>query len=134
VDVEPPRAEAPPAARATGPFETYRRILKRVHEGLTAAHPAAGARLDSYFERLPPRQRALFDGVRLGADGELDVARVLANVNASGTWTGAAARARALEALEDLLAFALFEVKNCLPRPEADALLREVGRMQVGKA
>lgn len=134
VEVEPPLAEPPASVRATGPFEAYRRIIRRVHQALSAAHPTACARLDSYFDRLPAKQRAIFDGVRLGTDGELDVARVLANVTATGTWTGAAARARALEALEDLLAFALFEVKNCLPRPEADALLREVGRMQTGRA
>lgn len=134
VDVQPPSAEAPTSVRATGPFEAYRRILRRVHQVLAAAHPSACARLDSYFDRLPPKQRAIFDGVRLGADGELDVARVLANVTATGAFPGAAARARALEALEDLLAFALFEAKNCLPRPEADALLREVARMQAGKA
>ncbi len=76
----------------------------------------------------------MFEGVRVGAEGELDVTRVLDNVSALGAYRGAAARARSLEALEDLLAFALFEVKNCLSKPEADALLREVGRMQVGKA
>ena len=64
----------------------------------------------------------------------MDVARILVNVNATGAYKGAAARARSLEALEELLAFALFEAKNRLPRAEADRLLREVGRMQVGKA
>jgi hypothetical protein len=134
VEVEPTRAAPPPLVRATGPFEAYRRMLRRVHGALAAAHPAADARLDSYFERLPAKQRAIFDGVRFGPDGELDVQRVLANVTATGAFPGAASRARALEALEDLFAFALFEVKNCLPQPEADALLREVGRMRVGKA
>ena len=56
------------------------------------------------------------------------------NVNASGAYQGAAARARSLEALEELLAFALFEAKNRLPMPDAERLLREVGKMQVGKA
>jgi hypothetical protein len=72
--------------------------------------------------------------VRFGGGDELEVERVLANVDASGAYRGAAARARALEALEELLRFALFEAKNRLPRADADALLREVGRMQVGKA
>ncbi|ABC83710.1 DUF4388 domain-containing protein [Anaeromyxobacter dehalogenans] len=132
--VEAPRPTPPPGVRTSGPFEIYRRIFVRVHQALAAAQPDASARLNSYFERLPPKQRALFEGVHLAGDGSVDVMLVLANVLAAGAWTGAAARARALEALEDLLAFALFEVKNCLPRPEADALLREVGRMQVGKA
>jgi hypothetical protein len=135
----PPPAPAPePEERQTirlgGPFEIYRRILVRVHEALAAGPEGAAARLNSYFERLPARNRAVFDGVRFGPEGDLPVARVLENVTASGAYKGAAARARALEALEDLLAFALFEVKNCLGRAEADVVLREVGRMQVGKA
>lgn len=120
--------------RPTGVLETYRRIFRRVHAALSARHPGAGARLDSYFDRLPEKQRPIFEGVRFDAQGGLDAARVVENVAAQGTWKGAAARARALEALEDLLAFALFEVKNLLDRAEAEALLREVGRMQVGKA
>lgn len=131
-EVEPPLPE--PAALRAGPFETYRRILRRVHGALAAAIPDARARLNSYFDRLPPRIRPMFDGVRVDEAGDMDVSRVLANVTAAGEYRGAAARARSLEALEDLLAFALFEVKNCLPAAEADALLREVGRMQVGKA
>lgn len=129
--------EAPARAdrtRASGPFETYRRILKRVFAGLAAAQPDARARLNGYFDRLPAKQRPIFEGVRVEGDGEVDVAQVLVNVSSSGGYQGAAAKARSLEALEDLLAFALFEVKNCLPKPDADALLREVGRMQAGKA
>ncbi len=132
IEVEAPVPSDRP--RSGGPFETYRRILKRVYAGLAAAQPDARERLNSYFDRLPAKQRPIFDGVRLEADGEIDVAQVLVNVSATGAFRGAAAKARSLEALEDLLAFALFEVKNCLPKAEADALLREVGRMQVGKA
>ena len=55
---------------------------------------------------------------------------VVVNVTATGTYKGAAAKARSLEALEDLLAFALFEVKNCLPPAEAARVLERVARMQ----
>jgi hypothetical protein len=130
----PPEREEAPTLRLTGPFETYRRIFARVHESIAAVHLDASKRLNSYFERLPARNRAVFDGVRFAQDGDIDVSRVLENVVARGDHKGAASRARALEALEDLLAFALFEVKNCLPRADADLILREVGRMQVGKA
>lgn len=134
-DPEPPPApEGSPTVRLGGPFEIYRRIFARVHEAIGAAGLDASARLDSYFERLPARNRAVFDGVRFAAEGDVEVSRVLDNVVALGQYKGAAARARALEALEDLLAFALFEVKNCLERGKADAILREVGRMQMGKA
>jgi hypothetical protein len=133
----PPAPGASPRARvpsAKGPFETYRRIFRRVYSAVAAVEPDAAKGMNSYFERLPAKRRAVFEGIRIGEDGEMDVAQVLVNVTASGAYTGAAARARSLEALEELLAFALFEAKNRLPRPEAERLLREVGKMQVGKA
>jgi hypothetical protein len=135
--VPPPAPGAAPrerVPRSAGPFETYRRIFKRVHGALAAAEDDAAARLNTWFDRLPEKRRAIFGQVRIDDDGGLDVAAILANVSASGAYRGAAARARALEALEELLAFALFEAKNRLPKPDAERLLREVGRMQVGKA
>jgi hypothetical protein len=126
-----PRVKLP---RSAGPFETYRRIFKRVAAALAAVEPQAAARLNSWFDRLPEGRRSVFDGVRLGDDGDIDVAQVLVNVESAGAYRGAAARARSLEALEEFLAFALFEAKNRLPRADAEKLLREVGRMQVGKA
>jgi uncharacterized protein DUF4388 len=121
-------------SRAGGPFETYRRIFRRVFAALVEAEPDALGRLNGYFDRLADKVRPIFEGVRFDAEGEVDVAQVLVNVTGTGTYKGAAAKARSLEALEDLLAFALFEVKNRLPREQADLVLREVGRMQVGKA
>jgi hypothetical protein len=140
IEIEEPALTPPPgsppreAPRASGPFETYRRIFKHVYAALAAVESDAAARLDGYLERLPPTKRAIFEGVAVGEGGDLDVARVLANVTATGAYRGAAARARALEALEELLAFALFDAKNRLPKPAAERLLREVGKMQVGKA
>jgi hypothetical protein len=134
VEPLPPTSGPIIAPRHAGPFELYRRIFRRVHAALAQARPGAERRLDSYFDHLPELRRFVFQGVRFDDAGDLDVARVLANVAASGAYRGAAARARALEGLEDLLTFALFEVKNVLPRPEAEQLLREVGKMQVGKA
>jgi hypothetical protein len=139
IEVEAPASAArahggAPAPRASGPFETYRRIFKHVFAALAAVERDAAQRLNGYFERLPEKRRPVFDGVRIAEDGEMDVAQILVNVNASGAYEGAAARARSLEALEEFLAFALFEAKNRLARADADRLLREVGRMQVGKA
>lgn len=128
---ERPRARVP---REAGPFEIYRRIFRRVHAALAAVEPDAAGRLNTWFDRLPEKRRAIFENVRVTADGEIDVAAILMNVTATGAYQGAAARARSLEALEELLAFALFEAKNRLPKPDAERLLREVGRMQVGKA
>jgi hypothetical protein len=141
VEIEAPALTPAPGAtprekvpRAAGPFETYRRIFKRVHAALAELEPDAAARLNTWFDRLPENRRAIFQEVRMADDGEIDVAAILMNVNASGSYKGAAARARSLEALEEFLAFALFEAKNRLPRAEAERLLREVGKMQVGKA
>jgi len=143
IEIEAPAPTPPPVPgaarrervpRAAGPFETYRRIFKHVHAALAAAEPDAARRLNTWFERLPEKRRTIFESVRLGDDGEIDVAAVLMNVSASGAFQGAAARARSLEALEEFLAFALFEAKNRLPKADAERLLRAVGRMQVGKA
>jgi hypothetical protein len=130
----PPPAGRKVVPRASGPFETYRRIFKRVYGALASVERDAAARLNGYFDRLPEKKRPVFEGVRIDEDGEMDVAQILVNVNSSGAYKGAAARARALEALEEFLAFALFEAKNRLPRADAERLLREVGKMQVGKA
>jgi hypothetical protein len=123
-----------PITRNLGAFDLYRRIFRRVHGALEEFRPGAQKRLNSYFDRMPEKQRPIFEGVRFDAGGGIDVARVLENVKGLGTYKGAAAKARSLEALEDLLAFSLFEVKNLLAPHDAEALLREVGRMQVGKA
>ncbi len=128
----PPGRRAVP--RASGPFETYRRIFKRVYAAVASVEQDAAVRLNGYFDRLPDKKRPVFEGVRIDEDGEMDVAQILVNVQSGGAYKGAAARARALEALEEFLAFALFEAKNRLPRAEAERLLREVGKMQVGKA
>ncbi len=137
IEVEAPQAPRPgrrTVPRASGPFETYRRIFKRVYDALASVERDAAVRLNGYFDRLPDKKRPIFEGVHIDEDGEMDVAQILVNVSASGAYKGAAARARALEALEEFLAFALFEAKNRLPRADAERLLREVGKMQVGKA
>jgi hypothetical protein len=124
---------APSRDRPSGPFDIYRRIFQYLFGELKKERLDARSRLNSYFDKLPDAQRPLFEGVRVEDDGEVDVAQVLLNVSQSGQHKGAAARARALEALEAFLAFALFEVKNCLSKAQAEVVLRKVGRMQVGK-
>lgn len=126
-------AAAPARDRPSGPFEIYRRIFQYLFGELRQERPDARERLNSYFDKLPDSQQPLFQGVRLDDQGEVDVAQVLLNVSQGRQHKGAAARARALEALEAFLAFALFEVKNCLPKAKAESVLRKVGRMQVGK-
>ena len=124
---------APARDRPSGPFDIYRRIFQYLFGELRQERLDARTRLNSYFDKLPEARLALFQGVRLDDEGGVDVAQVLLNVSQAGQYKGAAARARALEALEAFLAFALFEVKNCLPTARAEVVLRKVGRMQVGK-
>jgi len=125
----PPRPTA--AEPSSRPFEAYRKLFRAVFAAAARASSEAGRQLDSWFERVPPSRRALFEGVTFGPQGDVDVERVLENARATGL-TGAAARAKALEALEALLTFALFEARNRLSRDEAEALRREVGRLQMG--
>ena len=127
-----PAAAQGPAVPAGGPFETYARIIRHVFEELSRVQPDAGRRLESFFERLPPGRRSVFDGVRIGAEGDIDVDQLLLNVGEGSGRPGPAARARALDALESYLSFALFEVKNCLAPTEASRVLADVGRMQAG--
>ena len=51
IEIDP--SEPEPAARARGPFETYRRIFRRVHGALAATIPDAAARLNGYLDQLP---------------------------------------------------------------------------------
>lgn len=132
IEIEAPVPE-PKAPKASGPFETYRRIFQHVYSMLSKYQPDCLGRLNGYFDRLPAKQRSLFEGARLDADGEMDVSAILMNASAGGA-KAAIAKARSLEALEAFLAFMLFEVKNRMPKAAADKLLREVGKMQVGKA
>ncbi len=129
---EAPAATPVPPVPSGGPFEAYARIIRHVYEELSRVQADAGSRLESFFARLPPERRAVFDGVRIDADGRIDVAQLLLNVGEGAPRPGPAARARALDALESFLTFALFEVGNCLPPVEADRVIAEVGRMQAG--
>jgi hypothetical protein len=136
VPAAPQPAEAEPqpvqAVPAGGPFESYARIVRHLFEELSRVQPDAGRRLESFFERLPPGRRAVFEGVRIGADGNIDVDQLLLNAGRGAARPGPVARAQALDALESFVSFALFEVKNCLAPTEAARVLAEVGRMQGG--
>jgi len=129
---EPPQGAPAPPPEPGGPFDAYRRLFRAIYAPLRLVETDARERLDTGIDRLPAAQRPFFQGIRFGEGGELDVGRVLSNAAAAG-YAGAAARAKALESLEALLTFALFEARNRLPAAEAEALRREVGRIQMGE-
>jgi hypothetical protein len=128
-ETEPAPVQAVPAG---GPFESYARIVRHLFEELSRVQPDAGRRLESFFDRLPPGRRTVFEGVRIGADGNIDVDQLLLNAGRGAARPGPVARAQALDALESFVSFALFEVKNCLAPAEAARVLEDVGRMQGG--
>ena len=94
-----PRAARPAAAPvppipAGGPFEAYARIIRHVYEELSRVQVDAGRRLESFFERLPPERRAVFEGVRIDTDGHIDVDQLVLNVG-EGVAAAGPGRARA---------------------------------------
>lgn len=111
-------------------FEAYRRALQHVVARLREHDPRVVQGLSSFFT-LPPRGIArIVAGLSLAEDGTIDVDKLLANAREIH---GDAGRSRALEALESLLAFGLFEAKNVLAAAAADRLVKEVGRIQMGR-
>ena len=90
---------------------------------------AAQDGLNSFFLGLPEPYAALFEGLTLSEDGDLPVNEILARAEASAPPSHG--RDLALEALENLLSFALFEARNALPGEAAEQLLREVGLLQM---
>jgi len=111
--------------RDAAPLDVYRQAFKVIFFRMRQVTPHATERLNSRFGRIGAADRALFEGVRFDGEGNLDTGRVLVNVLAGGH-EGPIARARALAALDGLLAFALFEARNVLPRADSDALWRDV--------
>ncbi len=128
----PPATGSASAVGLSGAFDAYRRLFRAVHDAAARASSEVGRQLENWFERAPPSLREPFAGVDFGRDGSVDMDRVFANAKSKAP-EGPAARARALERLEALLAFALFEACNRLSRDEAEALRREVRRIQLGE-
>jgi hypothetical protein len=128
IDSAPP-ASVEPARIRHGPLETYRRIFQHIHRALREQTGVAQEALNSFFLELPAAYAPLFEGISFGEDGNLPVEQTLARAEA--LHAGPLARARAMEALEALLAFALFEARNVLAGEAADRLLQDVGRLQV---
>ena len=108
------------------PVQLYRTAIERIRAALG---PEASGRLTGFVPAMPASQQPLFEGVKLG--GTPDLERLF--TNAQRVHQGAMARAVALEALDGLIAFALFEARNLLPAGQAAELAREVGRILKGK-
>ena len=82
------------------------------------------------FESPQPGLETAYEGVTLGPDGRLDVARIRRNVSVGGG--EALSRAMTLEAIDAFVAYALFSARNVLPGEMSERLLRGYRDLQEG--
>ncbi|MFL5321579.1 MAG: DUF4388 domain-containing protein [Myxococcaceae bacterium] len=101
--------------------QQYTQFIQEVADAIRAASKEDVADLKSFFEEAPPGIAALFQGVSLGADGKLDVARLSLNAEKGGGGEGQV-RGRIYEALGAFASYALFTAKNVLPVEVTSAL------------
>lgn len=111
-------------------FDAYARAIRHISLRLRDPDPRGADGLSSFFAKPPPVYAPLWQGLTLSPEGDLDMEKLMANARAAH---GEAGRSRALEALESYLAFALFEAKNVLSTEVTDRLVKEVGRIQMGR-
>ena len=99
-------------------------------ERISAALLAAGKELQplrAFLEEPLAELEEAFAGVTLDASGRLDVERVVQNLSQGRP---AIARARAYEALDAFVSFAVFSAKNVLSPEDAAALLAELRQVR----
>ncbi len=131
--VPPSRAlgEKEEGRRGVGPVEIYEEVFRR----LGAASRSAGrptSALNSFFDQLPRELADLFKGVRFDDQGGIDVGRVMSN--GAALHPEVLGRAKVLDALDTLVMFALFELRNALPGDAGHRLAREIDELQRGVA
>ncbi|RKH33988.1 DUF4388 domain-containing protein [Corallococcus sicarius] len=133
--------QAPAPAPARGPAvesmawellsaeERYNLLLSLVHRALREAGRDVDL-LRGFVDAPPPGLEDAYQGVTLGPDGRVDVARLRANVSTSGG--EAVGRAMALEALDAFVSYALFSARNVLPTDVAERLAHTYRTLQGG--
>jgi len=83
--------------------------------------------LQAFFRDPLPGMEEAFAGVQLSEDGQLDLDRVIKNMGEPAT---AVRRAKAYEALDAFMSYALFSAKNVMPANRAEAFRRDCRRIQ----
>jgi hypothetical protein len=121
-------ASLPPSPPS--PLDRYSALVKTICDALGAAGRDL-ADLRSFFEDPLPGMEAAFAGVTLSEGGQLDVKRVLSNAAPNNEALG---RAKAYEALDAFVSYALFSAKNVLPAELAESLARDFRRIHEGEA
>ncbi len=127
-----PISETPRDSQAApaDPFEAYGQAFRRLFATLRAETGVAQEGLNSFFLEPPVRLGNLLDGLAFGEDGDFPIEEL--RQRAEQERPGPRGRARALEALQALLSFCLFECRNVLPRPSADRVAAEVAQLWRG--
>ena len=129
VPQQAPPATAESKAKETTPgsaLQLYASLVQAICRALTAAGQDL-SELQSFLRDPLPGMEEAFAGVQLSAQGELDVERVIKNLG-----DGPMQRAKAYEALDSFMSYALFSAKNVIPAPSAEALAKECRRIQAG--
>ncbi|WP_434389207.1 DUF4388 domain-containing protein [Melittangium boletus] len=118
----------PPVVAPLGPEDRFNALLAQIHTAirLAGANPVL---LQGFLESPQPGLETAYEGVKLGDDGRLDVARIRQNVSSGGE---ALARAMTLEALDAFVSYALFSARNVLPGEMAERLSRAYRDLQEG--
>jgi Domain of unknown function (DUF4388) len=118
----------PPPVTPLGPEERFNALLSQIHEAicLSGGNPDL---LAGFLESPQPGLEMAYEGVTLGPDGQVEVARIRRNVSSGGE---ALARAMTLEALDAFVSYALFTARNVLPPEVFERLHRSYRALQEG--
>ncbi|PTL82617.1 DUF4388 domain-containing protein [Vitiosangium sp. GDMCC 1.1324] len=121
-------AVPPPPVAPLSPEERFNALLAQIHTAirLAGANPDL---LRGFLESPQPGLETAYEGVTLGPDGRVDVARIRQNVSGGDE---ALARAMTLEALDGFVSYALFSARNVLPGEMSERLYRSYRDLQEG--
>ena len=121
-------APTPGDAVQASALELYQAIIAEVAQALVKAGKHLSS-LRAYLQEPGPKLKEAFGGVTLSDEGVIDVLRLLANVPDE---TVALGRARAYEALDSFLSYALFSAQNAVPKEEFTRLQAAVNVLRGG--
>jgi hypothetical protein len=113
-------------SEAPSPVQLYAALLKTICDALRSSGKGLKD-LQSFFSDPLPGMEEAFAGVTLSDDGNLDFNRVMANV---GSASSPLRRAKAYEALDGFICYALFSAKNAMSPELAESLSVELRRIQ----
>jgi len=119
----------PSAGEPKGVSERYADLVRTLCQALRNADQPLEP-LRGFFAQPAAGLEDAFEGVTLSDTGELDVARVMANVAGPDE---ALSRAMAYEALDAFASYALFSAKNALPQELGFLLEEEFRRVSEGR-